>query len=75
MSVYWDIQVLFCKTAFQTGVPLQVLVPGLVPPQVQDFSLALVELHEVPTDPLLQPVEVPLQTYHMRSNLNPLISH
>lgn len=36
------------------------MVPGIVPSQVQDFVLPLVELHEVSVSPFLQPVEVPL---------------
>ena len=38
------------------GQPQPVLVPGVVPPQVQDPALALVELHQVPLHPALQPV-------------------
>jgi len=34
------------------------LVPGAVPPQVQDFAFPFVEFHEVPVSPLLQPVKV-----------------
>jgi len=33
-------------------------VHGVVPPQVQDPALALVELHQVPLFPALQPVWV-----------------
>ena len=58
---YWltqESQALFCKAAFQLGGPQQVRVPEVVPPQ--DFALPLVELHEVPASPFLQPVEVPL---------------
>ncbi|KAK4832039.1 hypothetical protein QYF61_020554 [Mycteria americana] len=53
-------QVLFCQAAFQLAGPQHILVPGVVPSQVQDFALFLVELHEIPVGPLLQPVEVPL---------------
>jgi len=35
-------------------------MPGVVPPQVQDPALALIELHEVPLCPTLQPVQVSL---------------
>lgn len=31
-------------------------MPVLVPPQVQDFALPLVELYEIPVSPFLQPV-------------------
>lgn len=46
--------VLFCKAASQ---PL--LVHEIIPPQVQDFALAIVELHVVPVSLFLQPAEVP----------------
>lgn len=36
------------------------LVPRVVPLQVQDFALPLCELHEVPGTPFLCPVQVPL---------------
>ena len=53
-------RVLFYKAAFQLGSPQHILVHGVVPPQVQDFALLLVEPHEVPVSPFLQPVQVPL---------------
>ncbi|KAK4830289.1 hypothetical protein QYF61_009492 [Mycteria americana] len=59
-GVHHDPQVLFCQTAFQLVCPQHVLVPGVVPSQVQDFALALVELHGAPASPFLQPVKVPL---------------
>ncbi|KAK4831783.1 hypothetical protein QYF61_019096, partial [Mycteria americana] len=55
-----DPQFLFCKAAFQLCSPQHLRVHGVVPPQVQDFALPLVELHEVPASPFLQPVQVPL---------------
>jgi len=36
----------FCKSTFQLCGPQHVLMPGVVPPQVQDFALLLAELHE-----------------------------
>lgn len=36
------------------------LVHGVSPPQVQDFIFSLVEFHEIPASPLLEPVPVPL---------------
>jgi len=44
--------------ASQQVSPTPVLVHGVIPPQVQDPALALVELHEVPLCPALQPVQV-----------------
>ncbi|KAK4830703.1 hypothetical protein QYF61_012872 [Mycteria americana] len=55
-----DPQIRFCRAAFQLGGPQYILVPGVVPAQVQDFVLLLVELHEVPVGLFLLPVEVPL---------------
>lgn len=51
-----------CTAAFQLGVPQHLLVQGLVRPcpGLQDFALPLVELHEVPVSPFLQPVKIPL---------------
>jgi len=43
-----------CSPAAQ---PHPVLVPGVVPPQGQDPALALVEPHQVPLCPALQPVQ------------------
>jgi len=42
------------------GPPQPVLVPGVVPPQGQDPALALVEPHQVPLCPALQPGQVTL---------------
>jgi len=39
-----------------------VLVPGVVPSQGQDSALLLVDPHEVPVSPFLQPVRVPLDS-------------
>lgn len=41
------------------GSPQLILMPGVVPPLGQD-SVHLVELHEFPVSPTLQPVKVPL---------------
>ena len=54
--------VLFCKAVFQLASPQHILVHGLVPPQVQDFSILRAELDDVPFSPSLQPVEVPLDS-------------
>jgi len=35
------------------------LVNGIIPPLVEGFPVTVVELHEVPVGPFLQPVEVP----------------
>lgn len=58
-GVHQDTQILFCKALFQLASPQHILVHGLVPPQVQDFSILLAELDDVPFSPFLQPSEVP----------------
>ncbi|KAK4832711.1 hypothetical protein QYF61_025172 [Mycteria americana] len=60
LGIEHDPQVLFCQAAFQLGGPQHVLVHGIVPLQVQDFALPLVEPQEVPVSPFLQAVEIPL---------------
>ncbi|KAK4816725.1 hypothetical protein QYF61_021599 [Mycteria americana] len=44
----------------QLGRPKPVVVAEVVTPRVQDFAIPLVELHQVPVNALLQPVQVPL---------------
>lgn len=41
------------------GDPQHVLVPGVVPPEVQNYQLPL-ELHDVPVRPFLQTIYIPL---------------
>ncbi|KAK4831590.1 hypothetical protein QYF61_018350 [Mycteria americana] len=53
-------QILFYQAAFQLGGPQCLLVPGVIPSQVSDLALLLIELHEVLASPFLQPVKVPL---------------
>lgn len=40
--------------------PQAVLVHGVIPPEVQDPALPLLELDEVPLHPAVWPVEVPV---------------
>lgn len=51
LGTHKTLQVVFCKTAFQLGGHQQILVPGVVPAQKQDFAFLLVECHEVPVSP------------------------
>jgi len=51
---------LFHRTTVQQVSLEPVLVRGIVPPQVQDPTLSLVELHQVPLCPTLQRVQVSL---------------
>ncbi|KAK4806146.1 hypothetical protein QYF61_001069 [Mycteria americana] len=53
-------QVLLCRAALNAFITQSVLILGTAPTQVQDLALGLVELHEVRTGLLLQPVKVPL---------------
>jgi len=53
-----DTQVPLHRAALQQVSPEPVLVHGVVPSQVQDLALALVEFHQVPLRPTLQPVQV-----------------
>jgi len=58
--VHLDPKVLLHRAAFQTVDHWHVLVPEIIPPQVQDFAFPLAELHEISLDPVLQLVKVPL---------------
>lgn len=49
-GVYQDPNVLFCQAALQLCGPQYMLVPGVVPSQMQDFA-RLVEHHEVLVSP------------------------
>ncbi|KAK4830181.1 hypothetical protein QYF61_008972 [Mycteria americana] len=53
-------QVLLHRAALNPFISQPVLIPGVALTQVQDPALGLVEPHEVPIDPLLQLVQVPL---------------
>jgi len=58
--VHQDTQGPFHRAALQQVCPKPVLVHGVVPPQVQDPAFALVEPHQVPLCPTLQPIQVTL---------------
>lgn len=49
---------LFCRFTFQLDGSQHVLVPEVVLPQVQDSVFLLVELHDAPASPALQPGNV-----------------
>ncbi|KAK4821271.1 hypothetical protein QYF61_017149 [Mycteria americana] len=55
-------QVLFHWAAFQPLFPKPVALHGVVVTQVQDPALGLVEPHTTDLGPLIQPVQVPLQS-------------
>lgn len=48
LVIHQKLQLLLCQLAFQMDSAQHVLVPGVIPPQVQDFVLPFVELYEVP---------------------------
>ena len=60
LDVHQNPQMLFCKAAFQSGGSQCILVPGVVPAQVQDFAFLLAELCDCPVNAFLQLVKVPL---------------
>ncbi|KAK4821778.1 LOW QUALITY PROTEIN: hypothetical protein QYF61_000839 [Mycteria americana] len=53
-------QVLFCRAAFQPLFPKPVALHGVV--VTQDPTLGLVEAHTIDLSPLIQPVQIPLQS-------------
>ncbi|KAK4827055.1 hypothetical protein QYF61_013696 [Mycteria americana] len=55
-------QVLFCQAAFQPLFPKPVALRGVVVTQVQDPALGLVKPHTIGLSPLIQPVQIPLQS-------------
>jgi len=60
LVVHQDAQGVFCPNALHLVSPQHVWVAGVVPTQVQDLALPLVELFEVPINLFLQPTEIPL---------------
>ncbi|KAK4810558.1 hypothetical protein QYF61_004521 [Mycteria americana] len=63
-------QVLLCQAAFQPLFPKPVVLHGVVVAQVQDLALSLVEPHTIGPSPLIQPVQVPLQTLPTLQQIN-----
>ena len=55
-------QGLFCRVVYQLVSPQPILVLGVIPSQVQDSALPIVDLHEHPVGPFLQPAKVPLNS-------------
>ena len=60
LVIHQDTQVPLHRAALQYVRSKPALVHGVVPPQVQYLALALVELHNAPLHPALQPVQVTL---------------
>ncbi|KAK4832512.1 hypothetical protein QYF61_023577 [Mycteria americana] len=63
-------QVLFHQAAFQPLFPKPVALHGVVVPQVQDLALGLVEPHTIDLSPLIQPVQIPLQSLPPLKQIN-----
>ncbi|KAK4810335.1 hypothetical protein QYF61_019138 [Mycteria americana] len=63
-------QVLFCQAAFQPLFPKPVALHGVAVTQVQDLALGLVEPHTIGLGPLIQPVQVPLQSLPPINQIN-----
>ncbi|KAK4832371.1 hypothetical protein QYF61_022226 [Mycteria americana] len=63
-------QVLFCEAAFQPLFPKPVALHGLAVTQVQDLALGLVEPHTIGLGPLIQPVQIPLQSLPTLQQIN-----
>lgn len=55
-------QVLLWEAVFHLGGTQHVLMYGVILSQVQSLSLFLVELHEVPLSPFLQPLHISLNS-------------
>ncbi|KAK4828439.1 hypothetical protein QYF61_026596 [Mycteria americana] len=63
-------QVLFRLAAFQPLFPKPVALHGVAVAQVQDLALGLVEPHTIGLGPLIQPVQVPLQSLPTLKQIN-----
>ncbi|KAK4830116.1 hypothetical protein QYF61_008543 [Mycteria americana] len=61
---------LLCQAAFQPLFPKPVALTGVVVAQVQDLALGLVEPHTIGLGPLIQPVQVPLQSLPTLQQIN-----
>ncbi|KAK4829521.1 hypothetical protein QYF61_005160 [Mycteria americana] len=63
-------QVLLCQAAFQPLFPKPVALHGVAVAQVQDLALGLVTPHTIDLGPLIQPVQVPLQSLPTLQQIN-----
>ncbi|PKU40383.1 hypothetical protein llap_9314 [Limosa lapponica baueri] len=53
----------FCQAALQPLFPKRVALHGVVLTQVQDPAIGLIESHTIGLSPLIQPVQIPLQSH------------
>ncbi|KAK4816500.1 hypothetical protein QYF61_017461 [Mycteria americana] len=70
LAVNQHSQVLLCQAAFQPLFPKPVALHGVVVTQVQDPALGLVEPHTIGLSPLIQPVQIPLQSLPTIKQIN-----
>ncbi|KAK4807064.1 hypothetical protein QYF61_018405 [Mycteria americana] len=63
-------QVLLCQAAFQPLFPKPIALHGVAVAQVQDPALGLVKPHTIHPSPLIQPVQVPLQSLPTLQQIN-----
>ncbi|KAK4825779.1 hypothetical protein QYF61_002342 [Mycteria americana] len=63
-------QVLFCWAAFQPLFPKPVALHGVAVTQVQDLARGLVGPHTIGLGPLIQPVQIPLQSLPTLEQIN-----
>ncbi|KAK4821425.1 hypothetical protein QYF61_019703 [Mycteria americana] len=63
-------QVLLCQAAFQPLFPKPVVLHGVAVAQVQDLALGLVKPHTIDLGPLIQPVQIPLQSLPTLKQIN-----
>ncbi|KAK4819909.1 hypothetical protein QYF61_014644 [Mycteria americana] len=70
LAVNQHSQVLFQWAAFQPLYPKPVALHGAVVAQVQDLALGLIKPHPIDLSPLIQPVQVPLQSLPALQQIN-----
>ncbi|KAK4817635.1 hypothetical protein QYF61_021781 [Mycteria americana] len=70
LAVNQHSQILFHQAAFQPLFPKPVALHGVVVTQVQDLALGFVEPHTIDLSPLIQPVQVPLQSLPTPKQIN-----
>ncbi|KAK4823743.1 hypothetical protein QYF61_006012 [Mycteria americana] len=70
VAVNQNTQVLLCWAAFQPLFLKPVALHGVVVTQVQDLALGLVEPHTIGLSPLIQPVQIPLQSLPTLKQIN-----
>ncbi|KAK4822061.1 hypothetical protein QYF61_008870 [Mycteria americana] len=63
-------QVLFRRADFQPLFPKPVVLHGVIVTQVQDLALSLVKFHTIGPSPLIQPVQIPLQSLPTLQQIN-----